>query len=241
MSSRDRLLDRRDRVGPEAALLEADAVHDHVRAGSDAADRAAVDAEEIAAGDPVACGRGRRVRAVTLGVSRRAMLVMSLQYSPESALMTDMYVSMNAYAPISLLLHANVGPRWATSPPSPNWQPYGRRGRRAGPCRRTSGARARRPCRDADGDVLPALDRAAERRPHVRRTDERRRRVLRLLELVRLNGHDAVDLEQAATLLAGTVPARRRRPSLNLLWTFTPGTAFLTAAVISRRALRVFW
>ena len=68
----DRLLHRGDGVGAEAALREADAVHDHVRAGRDAADRAAVDAVEHGGVDAVARGGRRRVRAVTLGVARRA-------------------------------------------------------------------------------------------------------------------------------------------------------------------------
>ena len=62
----------RDRVGVEAALREADAVHDHVRARRDAADRAAVDAVEHGRRDAVAGGGRHRVRAVALGVARRA-------------------------------------------------------------------------------------------------------------------------------------------------------------------------
>ena len=63
----------RHRVGAEAALREADAVLDHARARGDTADRAALDAVEHCRGDAVAGGRRRRVRAVTLGVARRAL------------------------------------------------------------------------------------------------------------------------------------------------------------------------
>src|SRR6267142_193855 len=51
--------------------------------------------------------------------------VVLLQNSFAPAPTFAMYVAVNAYAPTSLRLQANVGPRCATSLPSPNWQAYG--------------------------------------------------------------------------------------------------------------------
>ena len=47
---------------------------------------------------------------------------MLLQNSCPSEFWIDMYVCVKLYAPISLLLQANVGPRWATSEPFPKSQ-----------------------------------------------------------------------------------------------------------------------
>ncbi len=67
----DRLADRGDAVRLEAALVEADPVADHVRAGSHAAGRSAVDPPHLRRVDEVARGRGQRVRPVAVGVPRR--------------------------------------------------------------------------------------------------------------------------------------------------------------------------
>ena len=68
----DRLLDSGDRIGREAASRQADAIFDHACAGGDATDGAALDAVEDGRGDAVTGGGRGRVRAVTLGVTRRA-------------------------------------------------------------------------------------------------------------------------------------------------------------------------
>ena len=58
-------------VGVEAALSEADAIHDHAGAGSDTADRSALDAEQHRRVDAITRGRRGGVRTVALGVARK--------------------------------------------------------------------------------------------------------------------------------------------------------------------------
>ena len=167
----DRLLDRGDRVGAEAALRRG-------RRGTRSRAR------------PARCrrpGRGRRRTAPPRRRSRRrpssscacrdprsraasTSCVVLLQNSWPSEPTFAMYVSVNAYAPISLLLQVNVGPRWATSLPSPNWQRHGGPPARRGDARRRQ-HRMLRPdagVDDADDDVRAGV--AASRRATATRS-----------------------------------------------------------------------